>query len=60
MKYRQSDSFIVPRSRVMPTEERELHNKGLSEDTLAVLRDGGTNGNEIGKNSIEVSKYKTT
>lgn len=44
----------------MPTEEREPHNKGLSEDTLAVLRDGGTNGNEIGKNSIEVSKYKTT
>ncbi len=33
-----------------------MHNKGLSEDTLAVLRDGGTNGNEIGKNSIEVSK----
>ena len=44
----------------MPTEGRELHDKGLSEDTLAVLRDGGTNGNEIGKNSIEVSKYKTT
>ena len=43
----------------MPTEERGLHNKGLSEDTLAVLRDGGTNGNEIGKNSIEVSKHKT-
>ena len=55
MKYRQSDSFIVPKK-----SGNALHNKGLSEDTLAVLRDGGTNGNEIGKNSIEVSKYKTT
>ena len=25
----------------MPTEERELHNNGLSEDTSTVLRDGG-------------------
>ena len=31
----------------MPTEGRELHNKGLSEDTLAVLRDGGTNGKKL-------------
>jgi hypothetical protein len=44
----------------MPTEERELHNKGLSEDTLAVLRDGGTNGNEIRKNSIKISKHQKT
>jgi hypothetical protein len=44
----------------MPTEGRRLHNKGLSEDTFAVLRDGGTNGNKIGKNSIEISKYETT
>ena len=33
----------------MPTEERELHNKGLSEDTSTVLRDGGIDGNEIRK-----------
>nr|DAV05510.1 MAG TPA: hypothetical protein [Caudoviricetes sp.] len=44
----------------MPTEGRELHNKGLSEDTLAVLRDGGTNGNKIRKNSIEISKHQKT
>jgi hypothetical protein len=44
----------------MPTEGRRLHNKGLSEDTFAVLRGGGTNGNEIRKNSIEISKHKTT
>ena len=25
--------------------------KGLTEDTLSVLRDGGNNGNEISKNS---------
>ena len=31
----------------MPVEGRELHNNGLSEDTLSVLRDGGNNGNEI-------------
>ena len=30
----------------MPVEERELHNNGLSEDTLSVLRDGRNNGNE--------------
>lgn len=35
----------------MPAEERELHNNGLSEDTLSVLRDGGNNGNEIRKNN---------
>jgi len=44
----------------MPAEGRRLHNKGLSEDTFAVLRDGGTNGNEIGKNSIKISKYEKT
>lgn len=35
----------------MPMEGRELHNNGLSEDTLSVLRDGGYSGNEIRKNS---------
>ena len=35
----------------MPVEGRGLHNNGLSEDTLSVLRDGGNNGNEIGKNN---------
>ena len=35
----------------MPVEGRELHNNGLSEDTLSVLRDGRNNGNEIGKNN---------
>ena len=35
----------------MPVEGRELHNNGLSEDTLSVLRDGGNNGNEIRKNN---------
>ena len=44
----------------MPTEGRKLHNKGLSEDTLAVLRDGGTNGNKIGKNSVKIGKYEET
>lgn len=31
----------------MPMEGRGLHSKGLTEDTLSVLRDGGNNGNEI-------------
>ena len=31
-------------------EGRGLHSKGLTEDTLSVLRDGGNNGNEISKN----------
>ena len=35
----------------MPMEGRGLHSKGLTEDTLSVLRDGGNNGNEISKNS---------
>ncbi len=35
----------------MPMEGRELHNNGLSEDTSTVLRDGGIDGNKIGKNS---------
>lgn len=39
------------RNRVMPMEGRGLHSKGLTEDTLSVLRDGGNNGNEISKNS---------
>jgi hypothetical protein len=32
-------------------EGRGLRSKGLTEDTLSVLRDGGNNGNEIGKNN---------
>ncbi len=32
-------------------EGRELHNNGLSEDTSSVLRDGGNDDNEIGKNT---------
>ena len=35
----------------MSVEGRELHNNGLSEDTLSVLRDGGNSGNEIRKNN---------
>jgi hypothetical protein len=35
----------------MPVEERRMHNNVLPEDTFAVLRDGGLNGNEIRKNS---------
>lgn len=42
-------------------EGRGLHNNGLSEGTSAVLRGGGTDGNEIGENSrqgfIEMLKY---
>ena len=41
----------------MPVEERELHNNGLSEDTLSVLRDGGNNGNEIRKNNGNFGNY---
>lgn len=36
----------------MPMEGRGLHSKGLTEDTLSVLRDGGNNGNEISKNAL--------
>ncbi|WP_256379309.1 hypothetical protein [Butyrivibrio sp. XPD2002] len=36
-------------------EGRELHNNGLSEDTSSVLRDGGNDDNEIGKNSRNIS-----
>lgn len=57
---RQSDSFIVLKSCVMPTEERELHNNGLSEDTSTVLRDGGIDGNEIRKNSRNIGKFAET
>ena len=39
------------RNRAMLMEGRGLHSKGLTEDTLSVLRDGGNNGNEISKNS---------
>ena len=45
---------------VMPTEERELHNNGLSEDTSTVLRDGGIDGNEIRKNSRNIGKFAET
>ena len=41
----------------MPVEGRELHNNGLSEDTLSVLRDGGNNGNEIRKNNGNFGNY---
>jgi hypothetical protein len=41
----------------MPVEGRELHNNGLSEDTLSVLRDGGNNGNEIRKNNGNLGNY---
>jgi len=41
----------------MPVEGRGLHNNGLSEDTLSVLRDGGNNGNEIGKNNGNLGNY---
>ena len=41
----------------MPGEGRELHNNGLSEDTLSVLRDGGNNGNEIRKNNGNFGNY---
>jgi len=42
---------IATRNRAMPMEGRGLHSKGLTEDTLSVLRDGGNNGNEISENS---------
>lgn len=32
-----------------------MHNKALLEDTFTVLRDGGINGNEIKKNSRQIS-----
>ena len=51
MNGRWSDNPIVLRNRAMPMEGRGLHSKGLTEDTLSVLRDGGNNGNEISKNS---------
>lgn len=35
----------------MPMDGRGLHSKGLTEDTLSVLRDGGNNGNEISENT---------
>ena len=38
-------------------EGRGLHNNGLSEDTLSVLRDGENNGNEIRKNNGNFSNY---
>ena len=41
----------------MPLEGRGLHKITLSEDTSAVLRNGGTDGNEIGKNSGQISTH---
>ena len=41
----------------MPLEGRGLHKITLSEDTSAVLRNGGTDGNEIGKNSGQIGTY---
>ena len=41
----------------MPVEGRELHNNGLSEDTLSVLRDGGNNGNEIRMNNGNLGNF---
>ena len=41
----------------MPVEDRELHNNGLSEDTLSVLRDVGNNGNEIRKYNGNLGNY---
>ena len=41
----------------MPPEGRGLHKITLSEDTSAVLRNGGTDGNEIGKNSRQIGTY---
>ena len=43
----------------MPPEGRGLHKIVLSEDTSAVLRNGGTGGNKTGKNnSIFVFQLK--
>jgi hypothetical protein len=44
----------------MPQEGRGLHKIVLSEDTSAVLRNGGTDGNEIGKNSRQIGSYAET
>ena len=44
----------------MPMEGRGLYSKGLTEDTLSVLRDGGNNGNEISKNSWDIGNIKTS
>ena len=41
----------------MPLEGRGLHRITLSEDTSAVLRNGGTDGNEIGKNSGQIGTH---
>jgi hypothetical protein len=41
----------------MPPEGRGLHKITLSEDTSAVLRNGGTDGNEIRKNSGQIGTY---
>ena len=42
---------FIPKKPVMTVEGRPAHNNTLSEDTFTVLRDGGTDGNEIRKNS---------
>ena len=57
---RQSDSFIVLKKLGNANEGRELHNNGLSEDTSTVLRDGGIDGNKIGKNSRNIGKFAET
>jgi hypothetical protein len=41
----------------MPPEGRGLHKITLSEDTSAVLRNGGTDGNEIRKNSGHIGTH---
>ena len=41
----------------MPPEGRGLHKIVLSEDTSAVLRNGGTGGNKTGKNSRQIGTY---
>jgi hypothetical protein len=41
----------------MPLEGRGLHKIALSEDTSAVLRNGGTDGNEIRKNSGHIGTH---
>ncbi len=40
----------------MEMERRDLHNNGLSEETLSVLRDRRNNGNETRKNSRQIKK----
>lgn len=55
MDYRQSDICIVPKKPLITVEGRRIHNNTLSEDTFTALRDGGIDGNEIRKNSRQIS-----